>query len=126
LILDSSAILCIILEEPEAEALIERMRHEDYLGVGAPTLTETGIVLGSRVGFDKIGTIANFLRAFQVQTLAFTPEHWQSACTAYQVYGKGRHPASLNFGDCLSYASAKLAGQTLLYIGQDFAQTDLA
>ena len=60
-----------------------------------------------------------------ISEIPFGPAHWREAVDAYQRFGRGRHPARLNFGDCLSYATAKLAGQPLLFIGHDFSQTDI-
>ena len=125
MILDSSAILGVILEEHDAEQLVDRLRSQASLGVGAATLAEAAIVLGTRIGFDKLAALTGFLQTFQVEIIPFSDLHWRAACSAYQLYGKGRHPASLNFGDCLSYATAKLAGQSLFYVGNDFVKTDL-
>lgn len=124
--LDSSAILAILLREPEAVALVERLQAETLVRVGAPTLVETTIVLDKRLGFDSLPLIERFLATFQVVIADFTQDDWRLAVTAYRRFGKGNHPAGLNFGDSLSYACASGRGDPLLYIGNDFSQTDLA
>jgi ribonuclease VapC len=69
--------------------------------------------------------LQRFVQAFDLVIIPFGDLHWQVAMEAYDRFGKGRHPASLNYGDCISYATAKLAGQPLLYKGNDFAKTDV-
>ena len=69
--------------------------------------------------------LAGILYNADIQVVGFTADHWRVAAEAYDRYGKGQHPASLNFGDCMSYAVAKLAGEKLLYVGNDFRLTDV-
>jgi ribonuclease VapC len=95
------------------------------MAVGAPTLLETGFVLCGRLGEQGPALLNRFVRQRGMLTVPFTADHWPVALEAFLRYGKGRHPARLNFGDCLTYAVAKLAGEPLLCIGNDFAQTDL-
>ena len=90
-----------------------------------PTLTETAIVLSARLNQDACGVLSRFLMEGSIATVSFGDAHFAAAVEAWLRYGKGRHPASLNFGDCLSYATARLAGEPLLCIGNDFTQTDL-
>ena len=125
MILDSSVIVAIALREPHHEELVGKLRAAGTLGIGAPTLTEAGMVLSARLGVEPQALLDRFLRDFGVVPLAFGEEHWREALEAFRRFGKGRHPAALNFGDCLSYAMAKLAGHPLLFIGEDFSQTDL-
>ncbi|HEX2253962.1 MAG TPA: type II toxin-antitoxin system VapC family toxin [Thermoanaerobaculia bacterium] len=126
MILDTSAIVAIVLNEPGAEDLIEAARATPVLAVAAPSLAEAGIVLQSRLQVEGQGLLDRFLRDFEVIVLSFSDRHWREAVDAYRRYGKGFHPAALNFGDCMSYAAAKVTGQPLLYVGNDFARTDLA
>jgi ribonuclease VapC len=93
--------------------------------IGAPTLLETTMVLSARTGRDARREIARSLRQLQIQVIPFTEEHFEVAVDAFHRYGKGRHPAGLNFGDCMSYAVAAVSGLPLLYVGNDFAQTDI-
>jgi ribonuclease VapC len=126
LILDSSAIVAMVTRERSFETLLEKLRRADLVGVGAPTLAETGIVLHARLGIDAQALLDRFLRDFEVMVLDFSDLHWREAVEAYQRFGRGRHPAGLNYGDCLSYATARLAGQPLLFVGEDFGRTDVA
>ncbi len=125
MILDSSAIVGIVLREPGFEDLVRQVARAETLAVGAPTLAEAGIVLSARLGRDARGLLQGLLREWDAQTVAFGEEHWREAVTAYERFGRGRHPAQLNFGDCLAYAVARLAGEPLLCKGRDFPKTDL-
>lgn len=125
MILDSSAIVAIALREPGSEELLAKLRAAQVIGVGAPTLTETGMVLSARLGTEPQALLDRFLRDFGVVPVAFGEEHWREALEAFRRFGKGRHPAALNFGDCLSYAVASLAGHPLLFVGDDFSRTDI-
>jgi ribonuclease VapC len=125
MILDTSALISIIFKEPGFEELLEKIGLAEGIGIGTPTLVETGIVLAARLRFDPRALLGRVIQQFAVIEIPFGSEHWQEAIGAYQHFGKGRHPAALNFGDCMSYATAKLAGQPLLYTGRDFLNTDL-
>jgi ribonuclease VapC len=125
LILDSSAIVGVVLREPGFEALVDKIARAEALAVGAPTLTEAGIVLTARLGKDARSLLHGLLREWDAATVSFGEEHWREAVTAYDRFGRGRHKAQLNFGDCMAYAVAKLAGEPLLCTGADFAKTDL-
>jgi ribonuclease VapC len=124
-ILDSSAILAILFREPRFDTFVEKLASASTAGVGAPTLAETGIVLSARLGADSKRALSLFLIETELTIISFGEAHWRSAMDAYRRYGKGHHRAGLNFGDCLTYAVAKLAGQPLLCAGADFAKTDL-
>lgn len=125
MILDSSAIVAIFFKEPGHEILMQKIADATEVGVGAPTLVECGIVLSARLNQDARGLLGRFLRDANIETIPFSEEHFGTAVGAWLKYGKGRHPAGLNFGDCLSYAVAKLANMPLLFVGDDFPQTDL-
>ena len=101
MVLDSSAIVAIHLKKPGHDRLIDAIDRAEIIVIGAPTLLETAMVLTTRLGQD-------------------------AATTAFLRFGRGRHPAALNFGDCMSYAVASVAGLPLLFTGEDFAQTDIA
>jgi len=124
-ILDSSAIVSILLKEPGCEALVEKLAAAPTAGVAAPTLTETGIVLTSRLGADAKRILSLFLAETEIAVIAFGDAHWRAAVDAYRRFGKGRHKARLNFGDCMAYAAARLARQPILCTGADFGKTDL-
>jgi ribonuclease VapC len=128
MILDTSALVAVITVEMTAPALFDVLADAPAISVGAPSLVETAMVLEGRlVGSspDASSRLALFMARFDVEVLPFVAQHWPVAWAAFLRYGKGRHPAGLNFGDCLTYATAKLAGQPLLCVGEDFAQTDL-
>jgi ribonuclease VapC len=125
-IVDSSAIVAILLREAGWEELIDLIATAASCGVGAPTLAETGIVLTAKLGPQARGIIARFLQESAMATVPFGEDHWPVALEAYARFGKGRHAANLNFGDCLTYAIARLADQPLLFVGDDFRRTDVA
>ena len=124
MILDTSAVLAILLREPEARRFAVLVSEAQEVGIAGPTLVEAGIVLGARLGF-RSALLHRFLQEGQISVLPFGEPHWHAAVSAYETFGKGRHPAGLNFGDCFSYAVAKLTQQPLLCKGNDFSQTDL-
>jgi ribonuclease VapC len=124
-ILDTSAILAVLFKEPDHQSVIEKLLAPGRRGVGTPTLAEAGLVLSSRLDDDAEGLLAGFLRQFEVVPVPFGDRHWKSAVEAFHRFGRGRHPAALNFGDCLSYATAKLADRPLLFVGDDFSRTDV-
>lgn len=125
MILDTSAIVAVFMREPGADALVTKMGAATALAVGTPTLVETGIVLTARIGAHARALLAQFVTELGVVVVPFGEGHWRAAVDAYRRFGKGRHGAALNFGDCLTYATAKLAQEPLLCTGGDFARTDL-
>ncbi len=124
MMLDSSALVAVVLQEPEAEMLLERMRSAAALNIGAATLLETGIVLSARLQSDARGLIARLLQESGIAVVNVTEIHFGVAMDAWLRFGKGRHRAALNFGDCLAYAMAVVAGEPLLCVGHDFPLTD--
>lgn len=125
MIIDSSAVVAVMLREPGFDAIIAKLLAADLKGIGAPTLAETGIVLTAKLRRDPRGLLKRFLEEVEIETLPFTDHHWAISLEAYERFGKGRHRAGLNFGDCLTYATARLARQPLLCVGKDFERTDL-
>lgn len=125
MIVDSSAIVAIVLREPGYEELVSKLRAAEIIGIGTPTLTEAGMVLSARLGIEPQALLDHFLHDFRVTPVDFGEQHWREALEAFRRFGKGRHPAALNFGDCLSYATARLAGHALLFVGGDFPRTDI-
>jgi ribonuclease VapC len=124
-IVDSSAVIAILLKEPGHERLRDRLATSERVGIGAPTVVESSLVLCSRLGHAGKTLLARFLQEAEVEVMEFTADHWTVAVDAFVAYGKGRHRAGLNFGDCMTYAVAKLAGEPLLRLGDDFPATDL-
>jgi ribonuclease VapC len=125
MIIDSSAILAVIGKEPGYERIVHQLAASPEIRIGAPTRLETGIVLTARFGPRGKTALARFLQENSIQTVAFDDAHASAALDAYSRFGKGRHPAALNFGDCCTYAVASVAGESLLCVGDDFARTDL-
>lgn len=125
MIVDSSALIALIQNEPGAEQVASVLAGTRGPSIAAATLTETLIVLTARRGplartvFDRLRSEINLAVA------EYTEEHAFAAQRAYLRFGRGRHPAGLNLGDCMSYATARIAHQPLLAIGKDFPQTDL-
>src|SRR5690242_14661791 len=110
MVLDSSALVAIILAEPGFERLLARMGEAAALGVGAPTVAEAAIVLSARLRRDARPLLNELLREAEVEIIPFGAHHYSAAVTAFQRFGKGRHRAALNFGDCMAYAVAELSG----------------
>lgn len=125
MIVDSSALVAIILEEPGHDELIDAVEEADTVGVGAPTLVEASVVLAARTGPVGITLLRRVVDDGEFAVVPFTRAHHSAAVDAFLRYGKGYHPARLNLGDCFSYATASLAGHPLLCTGSDFLQTDL-
>ena len=125
MIVDSSAILCVLFREEGYDEVLRHLLDAPGPAVGSPTLAETGIVLSARLGVAARGLLERFLDEVGMQEVVFGELHWREAVDAYRRFGKGRHPAALNFGDCMTYAVAVLSGEPLLFVGDDFARTDL-
>ncbi len=125
MIVDSSAIVAIVFKESGYEDLLSRMESAPMAAAGAPTLAETGIVLSARLGELAVGLLERLLDELDIQEIPFGEIHWREAVEAYRRFGRGQHPASLNFGDCMTYAVASLTGEPLLFVGSDFSKTDV-
>lgn len=125
MILDSSAVVAVLQEEVGHEELEQKMREADTLAIGAPTLFETVIVVVRQSGDSGDTVVARFRAAMDLVVIPFGVAHWEAAAQAFMRFGKGRHPAALNYGDCMTYATARVAERPLLYLGDDFAQTDI-
>jgi ribonuclease VapC len=125
MIIDSSAVLSILFKEPGYEEWISKLAASKFTGIGVPTVAEAAIVLSSRLGKDSRLLLFRFLQEASIEQVPFGEEHANVAIDAWLRFGKGRHKAALNFGDCLSYATAKLADLPLLCTGDDFKKTDL-
>jgi ribonuclease VapC len=124
-IVDSSAVVAVLRGEPGFEEVVQSMREADLLAIGAPTLVESVIVMGRAEGEGGIAALRRFVRDLEIVVIPFDESYAQVATDAFLAFGKGRHPASLNYGDCMSYATARRADRPLLYIGDDFPQTDI-
>jgi ribonuclease VapC len=124
-ILDASAILAVLVREPGCEDLLRLIAESHVVAAGAPTLVETALVLSSRMRKNARALLNEFLREAEVEIISFTRDHYEVAVDAFERYGKGRHSAALNFGDCMTYAVARISGMPLLFTGKDFSKTDI-
>lgn len=119
---DTSALMAIVLNEPEADACAAALEGADRLLISAGTVAETLIVAGRRNVAEEVDRLIDGL-GFEVVTL--TPASARRIAQAYANWGRGVHPAALNFGDCFAYVVAKEHGCPLIYVGQDFARTGI-
>jgi ribonuclease VapC len=125
MILDSSALLSIVLKEDGYQSLVQKAQLADSVFVGAPTALESAMVLSGRLRDDARPMITALLRKLNAEIVDFNEYHYEAAASAFLRFGKGRHPAGLNFGDCISYALSAVTGLPLLCTGDDFARTDI-
>jgi ribonuclease VapC len=124
--LDTSAVLAILLDEAERAEFVSLVEGAPRRLMSAVSVLEAAMVLEGRKGEDAGLDLDLFLRLAAVETVPFDGEQLAVARRAFQRFGKGRHAAGLNFGDCASYALARCSGEPLLFKGADFAATDIA
>ena len=125
MIVDTSALLAIVFRESGYEDILDRILSAPVVAAGSPTLAEAGIVLHARLGAGAHGLLERILDELAIEEISFGSVHWREAVEAYRTFGKGQDPAGLDFGDCLTYAVARLSGEPLLFVGEDFPKTDL-
>ena len=125
MVIDSSAILAIFLAEPERRQFLDLIVLASTRLISAANLLETGIVLEVKRGEAAGREFDLFVVRAGLEVISVDAEQVEIARSAWRKYGKGRHPAALNFGDCFAYALAKSTGEPLLAKGGDFAQTDV-
>jgi ribonuclease VapC len=125
MVIDTSAIVAIAFDEPEAADLERRIADDPVRLISAATLVEAAIVIEARLGEAGGGELDLWLHRAGVAVVAVEGEHADEARRAWRRYGKGRHSAGLNYGDCFSYSLAVLAQEPLLFKGADFAKTDI-
>jgi len=121
---DTSVVLAIVLDEPEAEVFRPIVGGQPVI-VGWPTLLEIRMVLSGKGFVSASKIVERFFGTSNVTTVAFDEKHYRAAEDAFERFGKGRHRASLNMGDCFSYAVAATSKAPLLFKGRDFSETDL-
>src|SRR5699024_10927361 len=121
---DSSALVAIVLGEPEAEAMLSVLQRHPAL-LGAATWLESSIVVEARQGPDATRDLDLLVTDAIAEVVPFDAAHARVAREAWRRFGKGRHPAGLNYGDCLAYASARVHDAPLLFKGEDFPKTDI-
>lgn len=125
MIVDSSAVVTVFRQEPGYEEIERTIREADAVEIGAPTLFECVIVVGRAEGEEGIAALSHLILDLGIAIVPFDEPHADLATEAFLDFGKGRHPARLNYGDCMTYATARRSGRPLLYTGDDFAQTDI-
>jgi ribonuclease VapC len=125
-VLDTSIVVAIAIGHAESHSLLALMGRMSRKAIGAPSLVEAAMVINDRLaGRNAEAWIEAFLHDLQIETIPFGLEHYRLSADAFRRFGKGHHPARLNFGDCLAYSGAKLLDWPLLFIGTDFTLTDL-
>ncbi len=125
LVVDTSVLIAILLHEEGWQAFAVLLRDEPFIYLSAATYLELFVVVQRRLGSKSKPAAERLLGELRTKVVPFDHEQAEVARTAYATYGKGRHPAALNFGDCFSYALAKHLNQPLLFKGNDFSQTDV-
>jgi ribonuclease VapC len=125
MILDTSALVAVLYGEPEARDFVERIRAADVCRISVANHVELSMVIESQLGPNGTRQADAFLRRAGVVVEPVTIEQGDLARQAFLDFGKGRHKAGLNFGDCFSYALARATGEALLFKGDDFAPTDI-
>lgn len=124
-VLDTSALIAFLEEEPAAERVASVLASASRLQISTATVVEAGIVIEARRGELAGRELDLLLHRLGVEHVPVTEEHADLARSAYRRFGKGRHPSGLNFGDCFAYALAAALGAPLLFVGKDFARTDV-
>ncbi len=125
MVVDSSVLIAILLAEPEAEDYAKRLVDTDDIYISAVSIVESSMVIEYKKGEQGANQYDELLKIIVPTIVAFDSEQAKLARAAWRQYGKGRHPAKLNFGDCCSYAVAKYLNKPLLFKGDDFSKTDL-
>ena len=125
MIVDTSALIAIMTDEPGSSRLKDALLAATHSGISAANRVEAGLVLGGRGVSEPDAVIGRVLERVGTRTIDFDANHAAAAVLAWERFGRGRHPAKLNYGDCMAYATAKLAGEPLLYVGNDFTLTDI-
>jgi len=125
MVIDTSALIAILFGEPEALSFTRAVADESRKLISAFNDLETGIVVEARKGEAGGRELDLLLHRAQIEIVAMTADQAELARTAWRKYGRGNHPAGLNIGDCCAYALAKYSGESLLFKGNDFSQTDI-
>jgi ribonuclease VapC len=125
MVLDTSAIVAVLFDEPDADMYEAAIADAPSLCISAATALECSLVMEGRYGTAGADKLDLLLAEQEVEIVAFDDEQFALARAAYRRFGRGRHPAALNFGDCFAYALAKARALPLLFKGGDFAQTDI-
>jgi ribonuclease VapC len=125
MVIDTSAVLALLWTEPDAARLLDAIEADQNRRISAASVVESGIVVQARHGDPGERELDVLLQRLSVDVVPVTAEQAELARYAFRKYGKGRHPAGLNYGDCFSYALAIVADEPLLFTGDDFNRTDV-
>jgi ribonuclease VapC len=125
MVIDTSAVLAILHDEPERLKFSEALEDADVRCMSAASFVETSMIIESRYGSDGVRDLDLLIAKAAIVLAAVDAEQAHLARQAFRLYGKGRHPAGLNFGDCFSYALARFSAEPLLFKGKDFSRTDI-
>jgi len=125
MVIDTSAIMAILRKEPEGAAFLQTILETDEPRISTVTALEAAIVSEGRTVPSAQGTVDLLLHSAGVEVVPFDERHLEGAKLAFRRFGKGRHPAGLNFGDCCVYGLAKALGEPILCKGDDFRKTDI-
>jgi ribonuclease VapC len=126
MVVDTSALLAVLQDEAERRGFNEAMEAADSVAMSVASFVETSIVIEARHGAEGLRALDRFVERAGIAIAGVDIEQGKVARDAFSRFGKGRHPAGLNFGDCFAYALAKVLGEPLLFKGEDFARTDVA
>ena len=125
MVLDTSAVMAVLLQEPVAERLVSAMEADRTRLISAASVVESSLVLLGRYGEAGEALLDRLLRGIGAEVVPVGEEQVVLARDAALRFGRGRHPAALNFGDCFSYALSVTRGEPLLFVGDDFSKTDV-
>ena len=126
IVADTSALLAVLLREKDRPAYLDCLSAAEHVMLSAANYTETGVVYAMRTSPKHRREIDEFIRDAEIEVVPVSAALASSALSAYLRYGKGLHPAGLNYGDCFAYALAKAYDAPLLFKGDDFMKTDIA
>ncbi|MBS0540994.1 MAG: type II toxin-antitoxin system VapC family toxin [Proteobacteria bacterium] len=125
MVIDSSAVLAIFFDEPERSAFVDLISGDDEACMGAPNLLEASMIVEARQGKAGCRDLDELAGVLELRIVPFDVAHVEAARDAFRRYGKGRHRAALNFGDCCAYGLARTLDAPLLFKGNDFSLTDV-
>jgi ribonuclease VapC len=125
MVLDTSALIALLQNEPEAEDFRLALEEDETRLISAASVVEASIVIEGRFGEGATRELDLFLKQAGIEVIAVDLDHVAEARRAWRRFGRGRHAAGLNYGDLFAYALARTSGQALLFKGEDFARTDI-
>lgn len=125
MVIDTSALLAILLGEPEMRAFSKKIEADPVRLLSVASYLETAIIFDDRLGYEGARDLRLFLAEAEIEIVPVSLDQAEIARQAYRRFGRGNHPASLNFGDCFAYSLARMTGERLLFKGNDLSRTDI-